>query len=214
MEQLPSEWYNPLIDRRPPRFLLQCPQGPSTCNIRAFTGLWWNHAARAPTEPNDDRPQSLAAGVPVATILFHRYPRAARLVPAPTEEPGVGGTVRHLNVDEEELNLRFTQSASVLTRRLETGIDAATTWAAATLRDFPGAVLAAAGVPGGCLVLLRDERRVTVTGREVVDPMVLASAVYAALLANRLTDGSFTLLLGAHGIHLSVSITPPEDHAA
>jgi hypothetical protein len=127
---------------------------------------------------------------------------------------GVGGAIRHLIVDEEELNLRFTQSASVLTRRRETGLDAAATWAAATLRDFPGAVLAAAGVPGGCLVLLRDKRRVTVAAREEVDPMVLASAVFTALPADRLTDGALTVLLGGREIHLSVSVTPPEDHAA
>lgn len=145
------------------------------------------------------------------TITMARHPRAVRRTVR--DNPEVRDTVRHLIVDEAELDLRLTQNASVLTRRQVTNVDAASTWAAGMLRNFPGAVLAAAGVPDGCVVLLRDGRRVNVTARQA-DPMALASAVYAALLAERLTDGPLTIRLGAREIPLSVTITPGDARPA
>ncbi|WP_043843682.1 hypothetical protein [Amycolatopsis taiwanensis] len=149
------------------------------------------------------------------TITMVRHPRAARRVAeaAPADEPVVRETVRHLIVDEEELDLRLTQNASVLTRRLTTDVDTTTAWTATMLRNFPGAIMAAAGVPGGCRALLRDGRRVDVAAGKT-DAMVLASAIYAALLAERLTDGPLIVRLGAGEFPLSVTVTPPAGRPA
>ena len=63
-------------------------------------------------------------------------------------------------------------------------------WAARNLR-LHGALVVAAATPTGCHAMIRDGRLVDVTG--ALDPMLLASAVYACVLANRPLTGELTV---------------------
>jgi hypothetical protein len=127
----------------------------------------------------------------VVTVV--RHPAA---VSEGADEPA--GAFRHLAADVEERDRRLLESASVLVRRApHASRTGALGWARATLAAYPGARVAATGLPGGHLVALRDGRTVeaTVTG-PARDPAVTAAVVYTCLRAGRPLDTTVTLRLG------------------
>ncbi|MCP2164042.1 hypothetical protein LX83_000882 [Goodfellowiella coeruleoviolacea] len=138
--------------------------------------------------------------VDASTLRLWRYPAAVQRLGDPDthRQPLPANAVRHLAVDEAEADLTLPQNASVLVRRdVGTAAEAAG-WTANALENHPGARVAAGATAEGCLARLRDGRlvRVRVTGPPP-DPMLLASAVYAALRAGRLHSGGFTVCAGA-----------------
>lgn len=131
------------------------------------------------------------------TVTVRRHPRAAR-GQLPTSD-----SHRHLAVEETEPNLRLPQNASVIVRRATTANPIE--WVRETLIHYPGSRLVAAAVPSGCVVGIRDGRWVTATtSTEDVDPMLLASAVYACLLNGELSRR--TILLHAGKRELAVNL--------
>ena len=105
------------------------------------------------------------------TLAIDRFPRAATA----SREPD-----QHLAVREDEPDLRLAELASVLVRA-EILADPRG-WATRNL-DLFGALVVAAATPTGCHAAIRGGRQVDVTGS--LEPMLLASAVYACVLANR-----------------------------
>ena len=104
------------------------------------------------------------------TLSIDRFPRAASTRQAD----------QHLAVREDEDDLRLAELASVLVRA-EVMADPAS-WATRNL-DLHGALVVAAATSTGCHAMIRGGRRVEVTG--LLDPMLLASVVYACVLAER-----------------------------
>lgn len=137
-----------------------------------------------------------------ATLRLTRHPRAAR----PADVPMTGGH-RHLAVDEDESDLHLPANASVLTRRML--LADAMTWPERALREYPGARVAAASTVDGCIARLRDGRgaevRTTTAG---VDPMLLASTVYACVLARRPLEGHLTMRAGNTTAELTLRVVP------
>jgi len=111
-------------------------------------------------------------------LSIDRFPRAAATRSAD----------QHLAVREDESDLGLAECASVLVRTEVMGDPAA--WAARSL-DLHGALVVAAATPTGCHAMIRGGRRVEVTG--ALDPMLLASAVYARVLANGPLTGELTV---------------------
>jgi hypothetical protein len=112
------------------------------------------------------------------TLSIDRFPRAATTRQAD----------QHLAVREDEDDLRLAELASVLVRA-EVMTDPAS-WAARNL-DLHGALVVAAATSTGCHAMIRDGRRVGVTG--ALDAMLLASIVYACVLAERPLAGELTV---------------------
>ncbi|MEV6605430.1 hypothetical protein [Kutzneria sp. NPDC051319] len=105
-----------------------------------------------------------------STLTIDRVPRAAT-----TREAD-----QHLAVREDEEDLRLAELASVLVRAEI--MDDPAAWATRNLAVY-GALVVAAATPTGCHAAIRDGRRVAVTGS--LDPLLLASAVYACVTAGR-----------------------------
>ena len=112
------------------------------------------------------------------TLGIDRFPRSAA-----NRQPD-----QHLAVREDEPDLRLAELASVLVRA-EIMADPEA-WARRNL-DLHGALVVAAATPTGCHAMIRGGRRVEVTG--ALDPMLLASAVYACVLADRPLTGELTV---------------------
>ncbi|MHB9860034.1 hypothetical protein [Streptomyces sp. YIM S03343] len=139
------------------------------------------------------------AGETPAAVTVRRFPAAASAADdAP--RPDSPACFTHLACVDDEPDRRLTESASVLLRRhpVSTSVGALR-WIEDTLAQFPGSLLAASEVRGGCcLVGLRDGRIVeaAATG-PAVDPALLAAVVYALLRSGRpLNDAQLSLRIG------------------
>ncbi|MFI9380416.1 hypothetical protein [Kutzneria sp. NPDC052558] len=119
-------------------------------------------------------------------LTIDRFPQAA--APRAADQ--------HLAVREDESDLRIAESASVLIRAEV--MDDPAAWAARNLAVH-GALVVAAATPTGCHAMIRDGRRVEVAG--ALDPMLLASAVYACVLAGRPLAGE--LVVAGHRVCLA-----------
>lgn len=102
---------------------------------------------------------------------LRRFPAVACTDPAPESD----GVTRHLAVDEEELDLRLRHNASVFVRSRP--IDSPEAWLERAQQRYQAAVVAVA-TDSGCLIALRDGRRITSSERDVSRA---ASLVYARL---------------------------------
>ena len=120
-------------------------------------------------------------------VTLTRYPRPVRR----GVEPGA-----HLAVDVRCPDLRLAQAASVLTRGAVGRPDQARDWVDRALIEYPGAVIAAAAVPDGCVVAIRGRGLVTVRTDEPDGTALIASAVYSCLLAGVLADGPLIVRAG------------------
>ncbi|WP_432014751.1 hypothetical protein [Streptomyces cucumeris] len=122
------------------------------------------------------------------TVTVCRFPAA---VSADMARPDSPSRFTHLACVDDERDHRLTESASVLVRRHPASTSVgALRWVEDTLAQFPGSLLAATEIRGGCcLVGLRDGRIVeaTATG-PAMDPCLLAAAVYARLREGRPLD--------------------------
>jgi hypothetical protein len=140
---------------------------------------------RFPEAETDAQPATAfdvyAAYTDPATVTLLRYPR-------PVHDPAdqFPGLSRHLAVDARTDEPRLLQSAAVITNRIPD-----VNW----LHRFPGARVTAIATPDGCVASVRGLGQVTVDAAGT-DPMILASAVYCALLAGRLTPGRLTIRAG------------------
>ena len=125
------------------------------------------------------------------TVTVRRFPAAVSADDA--ARPDSPACFTHLACVDDERDHRLTESASVLVRRHPAGTSVgALRWIEDTLAQFPGSLLAASEVRGGCcLVGLRDGRIVeaTATG-PAMDPGLLAAVVYARLRPGRPLDGT------------------------
>ncbi|MFJ6214732.1 hypothetical protein ACIQGZ_15570 [Streptomyces sp. NPDC092296] len=146
------------------------------------------------------------------SVTVRRHPAAV------AGEPGVEGPLAegagayvHLACDEEEPDQRLTGSASVLLRRRPAGTAVAgVRWVRETLESFPGSLLAAVPVDGGCLAGLRDGRIVeaAATG-PAADPGLSAAVVYACLRAALpLDDTVVTLRVGGRRQDVALRVRP------
>ena len=127
------------------------------------------------------------------TVALTRYPASVRKT---------GDD--HLVVTDDETDLRLFEQASVLCRERPTDHARAEGWATSALTAYPGARLAAAGVPGGCLVVTRTRRQAVLTGAGA-DVAMLGSVAYLSLLAERFEDRDVTLTIA--GRRLPVNLT-------
>ncbi|MFB9463558.1 hypothetical protein [Streptomyces cinereospinus] len=118
----------------------------------------------------------------VPTVTVRRFPAAVCANDA--AHPDSPACFTHLACADDERDHRLTESASVLFRRHPASTSVgALRWIADTLAQYPGSLLAASNVHGGCcLIGLRDGRiaEATATG-PAIDPGLLAAVVYACL---------------------------------
>jgi hypothetical protein len=112
----------------------------------------------------------------------------------------------HLVVTDDEPDLRLHERAAAVCRPRSSPPDAALAWVRTTVAGHPGARLAAAAVPGGCVVLSRDGRQAMITAD--ADVTVLTSIAY-----DRLLDGGFdgrVRVVSVGGQRVPVRITPTQ----
>jgi hypothetical protein len=142
------------------------------------------------------------------TIVMWRYPRATRPDHEGQEHPRPTSprAVRHLAVDEDERDLRRPQQASVLIRRDLADDTEALAWAAETQSCYPGARLAAAATSTGCIAKIKDGPYIRATTTASVDPMILASAIYACVLERRISDHIVTVRAGVTETALTMTV--------
>ena len=129
------------------------------------------------------------------TVEVERYP--ARLASLPDESATV---CTHRAAYDDEPDPVAAESASVIVREPVTDVPRASAWTTETLRRYPGARIAAAATAGGCCLLtVRGDRTVLVSGGTPgvrVDPMLLTAVGYARLRAGVLDDGPVRLITG------------------
>lgn len=134
-------------------------------------------------------------------IRLWRYPAA--VAGAGTSGPGV---LRHLSVGEDEPDRLLPANASVIVRRYP--VEDADAWIRATLRRYPGALLAACTLGDGCLAGLRDGTRISATGPHD-DVALAASAVYTCLRTGIPIGGRITLCTGTTETTCTLDVRPP-----
>jgi hypothetical protein len=127
------------------------------------------------------------------TVEVRRYP--ARLAHLPEESASVS---THRAAYDDEPDPVAAESASVIVREPVGDPAQAATWASEALREYPGAVLAAAAAGGGCVLAVRGGRTVLISGTSAdrLDPMLLAAAGYALVRAGTFDDGPLALVAG------------------
>lgn len=132
-----------------------------------------------------------------ATVSLLRFPRAVRWsdmdLPVPPQPWSVND--HHLVVDEDATDLRLAQMAAVMTRRAPAPDRDAVAWTETALHHHPGARLAVAATDRGCVVASRSGEQLDAIADQV-DPMVVASAIYASLRTGVLRDGELTVWTG------------------
>jgi hypothetical protein len=121
--------------------------------------------------------QAYSRSVSDDTIELVRYPALAHV---PSRDDAVG--TRHLAVMESERSIRLLQKASVLV----SGEPVVTPgrWVTSALHRFPGARIAVASTPDGCLALTRQGARAAfrVASSTAPDTLLLASVAYHHLI--------------------------------
>jgi hypothetical protein len=164
--------------------------------------------ARALPDPHaDGGPHTVASYIVFTSvggdgeITLSRHPAAAG---APAD--AWPGAVRHLCAGEHEPDRLLPGNASVLYRRGPATADDGRAWAAAALRGHPGAQLAAAATPDGCVAATRGGHDITAV--TAAPTSLAASVLYAALRADRLATGRLTARTGAAAHALEVEVRP------
>jgi hypothetical protein len=127
-------------------------------------------------------------------VSLWRFPSAVRNAGAPDPE-----AVRHLCVGDEEPDRRLPANASVIVRRAVTSHRAAEAWITETFRRYPGPVVVAAAVSGGCVAGIKGGQRIRIT-MPSADPALAASAVYACLREGQPTSGPVTVRTGSTSV--------------
>ncbi|GAA2787545.1 hypothetical protein [Saccharopolyspora taberi] len=131
-------------------------------------------------------------------LTIWRYPAAARPYDdgAVQPTPGHPNAVRHLAVDEDESTLHRPHQAAVFTCRKPSSHTEAQRWTDEALQLLPGARVAGAATRSGCIVRVRNGPCLEVTADRAVDPMLLASAVYACVLERGAGNRRLTVRCG------------------
>jgi hypothetical protein len=82
-------------------------------------------------------------------------------------------------------------------------------WPERALREYPGVRVAVAATTDGCIAHLRDGRHVEVrSATPGIDPMLLASTLYACVLDRRPLDSHLTMRAGDTTAELTLRIVP------
>ncbi|WP_150252786.1 hypothetical protein [Nocardiopsis deserti] len=144
-------------------------------------------------------------------VSLERFPAASRTVPDPPH-----GTFRHLCAYETEERDALANSASVVCRdappgEADHGTAPAGSWAARTLRSYPGALAVACATGPGTLLVVRDGRRFLVRSRPPLPPALAAGAVYTFLRSSAQVPDHVKVWVGSVPRECVVESLPPSD---
>jgi hypothetical protein len=148
------------------------------------------------------RPEVSPARSFVVTIDVGGEVMVVRRVPAIVADRGAetSTVLRCLAAYDDEPDPTLIESAAVVVCRSASA-------SGSTLRAYPGARIAAAGTPDGCVAAVRDGPTVTATAREApdIDPMVLAAVIYARSRLRAPYDGTVQVRLGPRTVTVRLS---------
>jgi hypothetical protein len=174
------------------------------------------------TPPPKSRPAALAgvsviwpAELAVRVVISGRRPLSAAVVRKPARlRQLTRESYDHLAVDDPEVSSRTAEIASVLIDRCSGGEDPHFwTRAKAVFACYPALAVHGTVVGDRCTVVLRDGR--VLRGRtEDLDPAILASVVYRALVTGRLDDmvlEGVVITAGSSEATVSFTALDPED---
>lgn len=135
-----------------------------------------------------------------------------------TQSGPAAGAYRHVCADYADPDRDLPANASVVVRHAVSGAGDAGEWITSALGRYPGALMAGAAVPGGCVAGLRDGRRFLIAAEPTsgseptrtpapgdVDPGLAMSALYTCVRAGWPMSGPVAVRAGRVGLRLGVS---------
>ncbi|MQY23423.1 hypothetical protein [Nocardia macrotermitis] len=137
------------------------------------------------------------------TLALVRFPVSVRHYASSTDDAET-----HVVIDYRELEVKAMERAAAITRSGILDPVPAQRWAVSTLTAHPGARLAVAPTPQGCLAVIRRHRNVLITSESDVAQSVqlIASAIYCCLLDGSLTDRKLTIQAGIKRLPVEFTI--------
>ncbi|MFD7656004.1 hypothetical protein ACFV4N_18685 [Actinosynnema sp. NPDC059797] len=141
-----------------------------------------------------------------STITLQRFPAAVKQWCEPVEAPWE----RHLAAYANEPDLRVRQNAAILVDEHEHDFESATARLRSMRENYPGCRIVVVKYGSRHLAAVRRGSHHELTAEPGSDPLLLASALYALIVARRPAEGVFTLKAGAseHKLTISSSFGP------
>ncbi|MFJ8963279.1 hypothetical protein ACIRG5_28220 [Lentzea sp. NPDC102401] len=135
-----------------------------------------------------------------ATVELNRFP-----VQASSHRPH-SAALRHVGIDVRERNLRRFADAATIVRGEVHADDRIDDWLTSTLERFPGCRMAGHATTGGCDIMIRDGRRLSLHAPETLrDAGLLTSALYTFVAAGTVIPDEFELRAGTRSGTVTVS---------